>query len=128
MVAPVIPQLNDRDLEAILAAAADAGAREAGYILLRLPLEVEALFRDWMEAHYPLRAGHVMTLMRQLHGGRAYDSAFGVRQRGTGNFAELLAQRFAIASRRLGLDRSRAPLDASRFAPPRPESPQLELF
>jgi len=128
MVAPVIPQLNDRDLEAILAAAADAGASQAGYILLRLPLEVETLFRDWMDAHYPLRTAHVMSLMRQLHGGRVYDAAFGVRQRGAGTFADLLAQRFAIAARRFALDGSRVPLDASRFAPPRRESPQRELF
>jgi DNA repair photolyase len=128
LVAPVIPQLNDRDLEAILAAAAAAGAREAGYILLRLPLEVEPLFRDWMDTHYPLRTAHVMSLMRQLHGGRAYDPAFGVRQRGTGAFASLLEQRFAIAARRCGLDRTPPPLDTSRFAPPRGESAQRVLF
>jgi len=128
MVAPVIPQINDRDLEAILAAAADAGASDAGYILLRLPLEVEPLFRDWLDAHYPLRTGHVMSLMRQLHRGRAYDPSFGVRQRGTGAFAELLERRFAIAVRRCGLDRSAPPLDTSRFTPPRMPSPQGELF
>ena len=128
MVAPVIPQLNDRDLEAILAAAANAGAVEAGYILLRLPREVQPLFRDWLDAHYPLRTAHVMSLMRQLHGGRAYDATFGVRQRGTGPFAELLEQRFAIAVRRFGLERNTPPLDTSRFAPPRRDSPQRALF
>ncbi len=128
MIAPVIPQLNDRDLEAILAAAADAGASEAGYILLRLPLEVQPLFRDWLDAHFPLRTAHVMSLMRQLHGGRAYDAAFGVRQRGSGPFAELLAQRFAIAVRRLGLERKAPPLDTSHFTPPRKDSPQRSLF
>ena len=128
MVAPVIPQLNDRDLEAILAAAAEAGACDAGYILLRLPLEVQALFRDWMDAHFPLRTAHVMSLMRQLHGGRAYDAAFGMRQRGSGAFAERLEQRFAIAARRHGLDREAPPLDASRFKPPRDASPQRRLF
>jgi DNA repair photolyase len=128
MVAPVIPQLNDRHLEAILAAAAEAGAREAGYILLRLPLEVQPLFVAWLEAHYPLRAAHVMSLMRQLHRGRAYDATFGVRQRGTGAFADLLEQRFAIAARRLGLDRRAPTLDTSRFAPPRNAADQRELF
>ncbi len=128
MIAPVIPQLNDRDLEAILAAAADAGACEAGYILLRLPLEVEPLFRDWLDAHYPLRTAHVMSLMRQLHGGRAYDATFGIRQRGTGPFAELLERRFAIAVRRFGLERNSPPLDTSQFAPPRRDSHQRTLF
>jgi DNA repair photolyase len=128
MVAPVIPQLNDSDLEAILAAAAAAGAREAGYILLRLPREVQPLFRDWMDTHYPLRTAHVMSLMRQLHGGRAYDAEFGVRQRGTGAFASLLGQRFALAARRCGLDCQPPPLDTSRFVPPRGESAQHELF
>jgi len=128
MIAPVIPQLTDRDLEAILAAAADAGASEAGYILLRLPLEVRSLFRDWLDAHYPLRTAHVMSLMHHLHGGRAYDATFGVRQRGTGPLAELLEQRFAIAVRRCGLERKTPPLDTSRFAPPREDSHQRELF
>jgi DNA repair photolyase len=128
MIAPVIPQLNDRDLEAILAAAAEAGAVEAGYILLRLPREVQPLFRDWLDAHYPLRTAHVMSLMRQLHGGRTYDATFGVRQRGTGPFAELLERRFAIAVRRFGLERNTPPLDTSRFAPPRKDSPQRALF
>ncbi len=128
MIAPVIPQLNDRDLEAIVAAAAEAGAGEAGYILLRLPLEVQPLFRDWLDAHYPLRTAHVMSLMHQLHGGRAYDATFGVRQRGTGPFAELLEQRFAIAVRRFGLERKTPRLDTSHFAPPRRECPQRTLF
>jgi len=128
MIAPVIPQLTDRDLEAILAAAAAAGAGEAGYILLRLPREVQPLFRDWLDAHYPLRAAHVMSLMRQLHGGRAYDATFGIRQRGTGPVAEFLEQRFAIAVRRFGLGRKTPPLDTSHFAPPRRDSPQRTLF
>jgi DNA repair photolyase len=128
MVAPVIPQINDRDLEAILAAAAEAGATDAGYILLRLPREVEPLFRDWLDAHFPLRSAHVMSLMRQLHGGRSYDATFGARQRGTGAFAELIERRFAIARRRCGLDRAAPPLDTSRFKPPRAQSPQRELF
>jgi len=133
MVAPIIPQLNDRDLEAILEAAAANGARGAGWVMLRLPLEVAPLFRAWLETHYPLRAAHVMSLVRQMRGGRDYDSTFGTRMRGTGEFAELIARRFTIACRRLGLNRDRrehAGLDVSRFRPPRPDgaSEQGELF
>jgi DNA repair photolyase len=128
MVAPVIPQLNDSDLEAILEAAAQAGARFAGWIMLRLPRDVAPLFRDWLEVHRPLRATHVMSLMRQLHGGRDYDATFGTRQRGRGAFAELIAQRFDLACRRLGLDEDLPAPDTSRFRPPRPATAQLELF
>jgi DNA repair photolyase len=128
MVAPVIPQLNDSDLEAILEAAAQAGARFAGWIMLRLPREVAPLFRDWLEVHRPLRATHVMSLMRQLHGGRDYDATFGTRQRGRGAFAELIARRFDLACRRLGLDEDLPALDTSRFRPPRHATAQLELF
>jgi DNA repair photolyase len=121
MVAPIIPQLNDRDLEAILEAAAASGARGAGWVLLRLPLEVAPLFRAWLDAHYPLRAAHVMSIVAQMRGGRDYESAFGTRMRGRGEFADLIAQRFAIACRRLGLAHDRrehAGLDVSRFRPP----------
>jgi DNA repair photolyase len=129
LAAPVIPQLNDRDLEGILEAAAASGARHAGWIMLRLPLEVSPLFRDWLDAHYPLRAEHVMSVLRQLRGGRDYDAHFGARMRGTGPFAELIEKRFALACRRLGLNRDREPLDTSRFRPPAPAGPrQLDLL
>jgi len=129
LAAPVIPQLNDRDLEAILEAAAAHGARYAGWIMLRLPLEVAPLFRDWLDAHYPLRAEHVMSVLRQLRGGRDYDARFGERMRGTGPFADLIEKRFALACKRLGLNRDRTPLDISRFRPPVPEGPrQLDLL
>ncbi|GIK87498.1 MAG: PA0069 family radical SAM protein [Burkholderiales bacterium] len=128
MVAPLIPQLNDRDLEAILEAAAAAGARHAGWVMLRLPREVAPLFRDWLHVHRPLRAAHVMSLVRQVHGGRDYDATFGVRQRGRGEIAQLVARRFAIACRRLRLDGERAALDTSRFRPPRSRGGQLDLF
>jgi len=118
MVAPVIPQLNDRDLEGILEAAAQAGARYAGYVMLRLPLEVSPLFRDWLAVHYPDRAAHVMSLVRQVRGGRDYRAQWGTRMRGEGVFADLIAKRFAIACRRLGLDEDNAPLDTSRFRAP----------
>ncbi|HSC23751.1 MAG TPA: PA0069 family radical SAM protein [Casimicrobiaceae bacterium] len=133
MVAPIIPQLNDRDLEAILEAAASSGAQSAGWVLLRLPLEVAPLFRDWLDVHYPLRAGHVMSLVRQMRGGRDYESTFGTRMRGKGEFADLIARRFAVACRRLGLNRGRREhdgLDTSRFRPPSGDgaSRQGELF
>ena len=133
MVAPVIPQLNDRHLEAILEAAAASGARSAGWVLVRLPLEVAPLFREWLGTHYPERAAHVMSLIGQMRGGRDYESAFGTRMRGTGEFAALLGKRFAIASRRLGLDEGREHigLDTSRFrapVPPRHDARQGDLF
>ena len=127
MVAPIIPFLTDRYLEETLERAREAGAVMAGYVLLRLPHEVAPLFRDWLAAHYPRKAEHVMSLVRQMRGGRDYDSAFGTRQRGTGEFADLIATRFRLACRRLGLDQERAPLDTTRFRPPR-TPPQLDLF
>jgi DNA repair photolyase len=129
LIAPVIPQLNDRDLEAILEAAVAHGADSAGFIMLRLPREVAPLFRAWLDEHYPLRAAHVMSLVQQMRGGRDNDPEFGSRMRGTGNFADLIAKRFALAKRRLGLDDHRqAPLDTSRFRPPRANEAQGELF
>ena len=104
LVAPVIPQLNDKDMEAILEAAAAHGARTAGWIMLRLPLEVAPLFRAWLDEHYPLRAAHVMSLINQLRGGRDNVPQFGTRMRGSGTFAELIEKRFELAVRRLGLN------------------------
>ena len=127
MVAPVVPAITDGELEHILEAARDHGAQAAGYVLLRLPHELKGLWREWLELHYPDRAAHVQSLIRQMHGGRDYDPAFGRRMRGEGPFAQLLARRFATAHRRLGYGRL-PPLDTSRFVPPRPESPQGELF
>jgi DNA repair photolyase len=130
MVAPVIPALNDHEMEAILEAAAAAGARWAGYVLLRLPHEVKDLFREWLAAHYPDRAGHVMSLVQQMRGGKDYDSSFGTRMRGTGPLAELLRSRFQMACRRLRLGTGRhQPPNTALFRPPRPPSsgPQLAL-
>ncbi len=128
LVAPVIPQLTDQDLEAVLDAAAAHGARHAGWIMLRLPREVAPLFRDWLDAHYPLRATHVMSLVQQLRGGRDNDPNFGSRMRGTGTFADLIEKRFALACRRLGLNRERTSLDTTRFRPPKANEAQQELF
>ncbi|MCG4452941.1 MULTISPECIES: PA0069 family radical SAM protein [unclassified Pseudomonas] len=117
--APMIPLINDSELERLLEAARDAGAGSAGYVLLRLPLEIAGLFEQWLQAHFPERAAHVMSLIRQSRGGKNYDSRFGSRMRGEGPFAELLAQRFRLASRKLGLDRRDTQgLDCSQFCPP----------
>jgi DNA repair photolyase len=127
MVAPVVPMITDMELEHILEAAHEHGARAAGFVLLRLPHELKQVWREWLELHYPDRAVHVMSLIRQMHGGKDYDSTFGKRMRGEGPFAQLLAQRFAKAHARLGYGRL-PPLDASRFVAPRVPSPQGELF
>lgn len=109
MLAPVIPFLNDHEIEGMVAAAAAAGAREAAYILLRLPHEVKDLFRDWLDAHYPLKAQRVMSAIRASRGGKDYDAAWGRRMRGEGAIAELIARRFAAAARRHGLGREPRP-------------------
>lgn len=127
MVAPVIPFITDRYLEEILALARAAGATSAGYIVLRLPNEVAPLFEEWLSVHYPLKAAHVMSLLRQMRGGRDYDPRWGTRQSGTGPFAALIARRFRVACDKLGFVTERAPLDTSRFRPPR-TGPQLALF
>ncbi|MBS0432656.1 MAG: PA0069 family radical SAM protein [Proteobacteria bacterium] len=129
LVAPIIPALNDRDMEHVLEAAAAAGARVAGYTTLRLPHELKQLFREWLEAHVPQRAAHVMSLVRQINGGRDYDSRFHARMRGHGEFARLIARRFEVACTRYGYTRRGGlQLDCSRFTPPQPASPQGELF
>lgn len=130
MVAPVIPMITDVEIERILEAAYEHGARAAGYVLLRLPHELKEVWREWLALHYPERAAHVMSLVRQMRGGKDYDSAYGTRMRGEGPFADLIAMRFAKAYRRIGFGRL-PPLDASKFVSPsprRPASPQGELF
>jgi DNA repair photolyase len=130
----MIPALTDRFLEAIIAAAAAAGATHAGWAMLRLPREVAPLFRAWLDVHQPLRAAHVMSLVRQVRGGRDNVPEFGSRMRGEGPFAQLLARRCAVVCRRLGLDSAQAPLDTTRFRPPaaqparRAADRQLDLF
>jgi DNA repair photolyase len=127
MVAPVVPALTDHEMEAILEAARDAGAVAASWIMLRLPLEVADLFRDWLQARYPDRANRVLGRVRSLHGGKDYDPEWGKRMRGEGPFAALMAQRFAVAVRRLGLATDLPPLDCGQFAVPlgTPEQPSL---
>lgn len=126
LCSPMIPMVNDRELEALLEAAHDAGAQSASYMMLRLPREVGPLFEEWLAAHYPQRANHVMSLIRQVRGGEIYDSRFGHRFRGEGPFADLLAKRFEVALRRLDLNRrGNFGLDCTTFAPPRS---QMSLF
>jgi DNA repair photolyase len=128
MVAPVIPGLTDHEVEAILEASADAGAVDAGYVLLRLPLEVKDLFAEWLETHAPLKARHVLSLVRQMRGGRLNDPNFGSRMRGSGAMAELLRRRFKAACARLGLPRLEQELDTSLFRPPPMRGDQLSLL
>lgn len=125
MVAPLIPWVNDMELETILARSAEAGAQRANYILLRLPAEVKTLFAEWLAVHYPERAEHVLNLVRDTRGGELYKSAWGERMRGTGAVAELIAKRFEIAARRHGLAAQGAPLRCDLFKVP---TPQRSLF
>jgi DNA repair photolyase len=128
LVAPVIPALTDHELEEILAAAAATGARWAGYVLLRLPYEIKDLFTEWLNEHYPQRADHVMSLIRDMRGGRENDPRFGFRMRGTGPYALLLRSRFKLACRRLGLDSGgREVLNTAHFQPPGQRGGQLRL-
>ena len=130
LVAPVIPAITDHEIEDIMAAAREAGASRAGYVLLRLPHELKIIFREWLAQHYPDRAKHVMSLINQSRGGKDYDSQFGTRMRGTGPYAELLRTRFDLAKRKLGFAgaEERYELDTSLFRPPRLPTPQLDLF
>jgi len=132
MVAALIPALNDKTLEHVLEAAAAAGATEAAYVIMRLPHELKALFKEWLAAHYPERAQHVISIVRQMRGGKDNDPGFGSRMTGTGNYAELIEKRFDIACRRHGLNghgagRNRPELDCSRFRPPSRHG-QMTLF
>jgi DNA repair photolyase len=128
MIAPIIPGLTDHQLEAILAAVAAAGARQASYVLLRLPYEIKDLFEGWLEAHAPLRAAHVLSLVRACRGGRLNDPTFGRRMRGEGAYAQLIAKRFAVARRKHGLDQIERTLRTDLFEPPAADLRQLRLI
>jgi len=130
LASPMIPALNDAELESILDAATARGAGAAGYILLRLPLEIASLFEEWLQTHYPGKARHVMSLIRQSRGGKAYQAEWGTRMRGTGAYAEMLRVRFEKAIHRLGLDQRREAwqLDCSRFRAPGKAGAQLSLL
>ena len=128
LAAPIVPALNEHEIEAILEEVAAAGAGAAGYVLLRLPLEIKDLFADWLGAHYPDRAKRVMGLVRETRGGKLYQSEWGKRQTGTGAYAEQIARRFAIACKRHGLHEGHPPLDESRFRRPPRAGDQMSLL
>jgi DNA repair photolyase len=128
LVAPVIPALTDHEMEHIMEAAVERGARWAGYVMLRLPHEVKDLFREWLSEHYPQRASHVMSLIQDVRGGRDNDPSFGSRMRGTGPVAQLIRNRFKMAHRRLGLDSvERLELNESSFRAPVSAGAQMSL-
>jgi len=128
MVAPIVPGLTDAEIERILTAARDAGASQAGYVLLRLPLELKTLFREWLAAEFPARADRVMSLLQSMHGGQDYVATFGHRQKGSGPYAEQIGQRFRLALRRLGLDQRREVLRTDLFQPPVLAGMQYRMF
>ncbi len=128
LASPMIPAINDAELEAILTASANAGATRAGYLMVRLPHEVAGLFEAWLQTHFPQRAAHVMGLIRDMRGGRSNDPRFGSRMTGEGHFADLLRQRFRLSCRKNGLNRDDSrPLDTGLFRPPAKEG-QMSLF
>lgn len=128
MMGPVIPGINDHEIERILDAAYAQGAREAGYVLLRLPLEVAPLFKDWLLRNYPDRYRHVMSLVRSMRDGKDYDAEWGKRMRGTGPYAWQIGRRFEITARKLGFNRKRLPLRTDLFEPVEKDGKQLSLF
>ena len=128
MVAPIIPGLTDQEIERILDSARNAGAREAGYVLLRLPLEVAPIFKDWLLRHYPDRYRHVMSLVRSMRDGKDYDSEWGKRMKGSGPYAWQIGRRFEIAARKLGLNMEKRPLRTDLFVAPERAGKQLMLL
>ena len=128
MVAPIVPALNDHEIERILEAGKAAGALEAGYVILRLPLEVSPLFRDWLLQNYPDRYRHVMSLIRSMRGGKDYDAEFGKRMKGAGPYAWQISRRFDMAVKRLGLTRRSIQLTDALFVPPDGSGVQLSLL
>ena len=128
MAAPLIPAINDTEIESILARARAAGAIEAGYVVLRLPLEVRDLFQEWMMAHFPDKLRHVMGLVQSMRDGKDYDASWGKRMTGTGPYAWMLGRRFEMAAAKLGFAKTRAKLRTDLFQPPTPHGQQLSLF
>ncbi|MCA1440525.1 PA0069 family radical SAM protein [Ensifer sp. IC4062] len=128
LVAPIIPALNDHEIERVLDSAKTAGASEASYVLLRLPLEVSPLFRDWLLRNYPDRYRHVMSLIRSMRGGKDYDAEFGKRMKGAGPYAWQIGRRFELAAKRLGLNLTRRQLRNDVFVPPLGMGVQLSLL
>jgi DNA repair photolyase len=127
MVAPIIPALNDSEIETILDRAYAAGVREAGYVVLRLPLELSDLFSEWLLAHYPSKARHVLSLIRSTRDGKIYDSQFGKRMTGSGPYAWMIGRRFEAAAAKLGFTKTRTKLRHDLFTPPARKNGQLQL-
>ena len=128
LVAPIIPAINEHEIEAILKATYAAGAREAGYVILRLPHELKDLMRDWLIEHYPDKLRHVLSIVQEMRGGKDYDARWGVRQTGVGPFAWMTGRRFEVATERLGFNKRALKLRTDLFAPPARETGQLALF
>jgi len=128
MMAPIVPAITDNEIEAVLQACAEAGASAAGYVVLRLPLEIKDLFCEWLAEHFPDRAARVMSLVRSMRNGRDYDPEWGKRQKGEGPYAKLIADRFVAARRRFGLDKPSLPLDHTQFRRPLGVGGQQDLF
>ena len=128
LVAPVIPAINDAEIERILEAIAETGVRHAGYVLLRLPLELKDLFREWLIENFPDRYRHVINLIRETRGGKDYDSSWGKRQTGSGPIAWMIGRRFEVACERLGFNLTSVETTTEHFKPPRPSAEQLDLF
>ncbi len=128
MFAPAIPALNDHEMENVLTAAAEAGARSAGYVLLRLPLEIKDLFREWLDAKVPGRAKHVMALIRQMRGGKDYDANWNARMKGTGPYAQMMGRRFQMAVKKLGLNQETRAMAVTSFKRPPRLGDQLSLL
>ena len=128
LVAPVIPAINDAEIERILEAIAETGVRHAGYVLLRLPLELKDLFREWLIENFPDRYRHVINLIRETRGGKDYDSSWGKRMTGSGPIAWMIGRRFEVACERLGFNLTSVKTTTEHFQPPRPSAEQLDLF
>jgi DNA repair photolyase len=128
LVAPVIPAINDAEIERILEAIAETGVRHAGYVLLRLPLELKDLFREWLIENFPDRYRHVINLIRETRGGKDYDSSWGKRMTGSGPIAWMIGRRFEVACERLGFNLTSVKTTTEHFRPPRPSAEQLDLF
>ena len=128
MMAPIIPALNEAEIESVLESVAEAGATSAGYIMLRLPLEVRHLFKDWIESLMPNRAAHIMRLVEEMRGGKAYEAEWGTRMRGRGAYAKMIKDRFHAASNRLGLNANKLEMDTTQFRRPVEKDGQLTLF
>ena len=128
LVAPVIPAINDAEIERILEAIAETGVRHAGYVLLRLPLELRDLFREWLIENFPDRYRHVINLIRETRGGKDYDSSWGKRQTGSGPIAWMIGRRYEVACERLGFNSTSVKTTIEHFKPQRPSAEQLDLF